>query len=47
MRQTPEQLEAELVAEAKALIADLVNWERQTGAPKLSQMEEQVLAVRQ
>ncbi len=47
MRRTPEQLEAELMAEAKALIAELVAWERQAGAPKLSQMEEKALAVRQ
>lgn len=47
MRCTPEQLEAELLAEAKALIAELVTWERKAGAPKLSQMEEKVLAVRQ
>jgi len=47
MRRTPEQLEAELFAEAQALIAELVAWERQAGAPKLSQLEEQALAVRQ
>jgi hypothetical protein len=47
MRRTPERLEAEVMAEAKALIAELVAWERQAGAPKLSQMEEKVLAVRQ
>jgi hypothetical protein len=47
MRRTPEQLEAALLAEAQVLIAELVAWERQAGAPKLSQMEEQVLAVRQ
>ncbi len=47
MRRTPEQLQAELMAEAKALIAELVAWERQAGAPKLSQMEARVLAVRQ
>jgi hypothetical protein len=47
MRRTAEQLEAELMAEAKALIAELIAWERQAGAPKLSQMEEKVLAVRQ
>ncbi len=47
MRRTPEQLEAELMAEAKALIAELVAWERQAGAPKLSQMEEKALAVPQ
>jgi len=46
MRRTPEQLEAELMAEAKALIAELVAWERQAGAPKLSQMEEKVVVVR-
>ena len=47
MRSAPEQLEAELLAEAKALIAGLIAWERQAGAPKLSQLEEKVLAVRQ
>lgn len=47
MRRTPEQLETELLAEAQALIAELVAWERQAGAPKLSQMEEKALAVRQ
>jgi hypothetical protein len=47
MRRTPEQLEAELMTEAKALIAELVAWERQAGAPKLSQMEAKVLTVRQ
>jgi hypothetical protein len=47
MRRTREQLEAKLMAEAKALIAELVAWERQAGAPKLSEMEAKVLAVRQ
>jgi len=47
MQRTPEQLEAGMMAEAKALIAELVDWERQAGAPQLSQMEEKVLAVRQ
>jgi hypothetical protein len=47
MRRTPEQLEAALLAEAQALIAELVAWERQAGAPQLSEMEAQVLAVRQ
>ena len=47
MKRTPEQLEAALMAEAKVLIAELVAWERQAGAPKLSQMEAKVLAVRQ
>lgn len=47
MRRTSEQLEAELMAEAKALIAELVAWERRAGAPKLSQMEAKALAVRQ
>lgn len=47
MRRTVEQLEAELLAEAKVLIAELVAWERQAGAPKLSEMEAQALAVRQ
>lgn len=47
MRRTPEQLETELLAEAKALIAELVAWERQAGAPKLSEMEKQALTVRQ
>jgi hypothetical protein len=47
MRRTPEQLEAALMAEAKALITELVVWEREAGAPKLSQIEEKVLMVRQ
>jgi len=47
MRRTVEQLEAELMVEAQALIAELIAWERQTGAPKLSQLEAKVLAVRQ
>jgi hypothetical protein len=47
MRRTSEQLEAAILAEAKGLIAELVAWERQAGAPKLSQMEEKVLVVRQ
>ena len=47
MRLTAEKLEAELMAEAKALIVDLVAWERQAGAPKLSEIEEKVLAMRQ
>jgi hypothetical protein len=47
MRRTAEQLEAELMAEAKVLIAELVAWEREAGAPKLSEMEAKALAVRQ
>jgi hypothetical protein len=47
MRRTPEQLEAALLAEAQAVIAELVAWEREADAPKLSQLEERVLAVRQ
>lgn len=47
MRRTSEQLEAELMAEAKALIAELVAWEREAGAPKLSEMEAKALVVRQ
>jgi len=47
MRRTREQLEAELLVEAKAVIEELVGWERQAGTPTLTEMEEQVLALRQ
>ena len=47
MRRTQEQIEAELLAEAKVVIAELVSWERQAGAPDLTEMEDKVLALRQ
>ena len=36
-----------MLAEAKAVIAELVAWERQAGAPNLTEMEDKALAVRQ
>jgi hypothetical protein len=47
MRRTREQLEAELLVEAKAAIEELVGWERQADAPTLTEMEDRVLALRQ
>lgn len=47
MRRTEEQIKAELLAEAQAVIEELVSWERQAGAPDLTALEDQVLAVRQ
>jgi hypothetical protein len=47
MRRTEEQIKAELLAEAQAVIEELVSWERQAGAPDLTTLEDKVLAVRQ
>jgi hypothetical protein len=47
MRRTEEQIKAELLAEAQAVIEELVRWERQAGAPNLTEMEDKVLALRQ
>lgn len=47
MRRTEEQIKAELMAEAQAAIEELVNWQRQAGAPDLTTLEDKVLAVRQ
>ena len=47
MKRTREQMKAELMAEAQAVIEELVAWERQAGAPNLTELEDKVLALRQ
>lgn len=47
MRRVPEQIEAELLAEAEVMIEELLTWGRQAGRPNLTEMEDQVLALRQ
>jgi hypothetical protein len=47
MKRTREQRRAELMAEAKAVIDELLAWEEQAGAPNLTEMEEEVLQLRQ
>jgi len=47
MRRTREQIQAELMAEAKVVIEELLEWERQAWAPNLTEMEDEVLKLRQ
>lgn len=47
MKRSPEQVRAELLAAAQAVIDELLAWERQAGAPNLTAMEDKVLALRQ
>ena len=47
MRRMPEQIEAELLAEAEVMIAELLAWGRQAARPNLIEMEDRVLALRQ
>jgi hypothetical protein len=47
MRRTREQITAELMVEAAGGIEELLAWERQAGAPDLTEMEEAVLKLRQ
>ncbi len=47
MRRVPEQIEAELLAEAEVMIEELLTWGRQAGRPNLTEMEDQVLVLRQ
>jgi hypothetical protein len=47
MKRSQEQVRAELLAEAQAVIDELLAWERQAGAPNLTEMEDKVLALRQ
>ena len=47
MRRVPEQIEAELLAEAEVMIEELLAWGRQAERPNLTEMEDRVLALRQ
>jgi hypothetical protein len=47
MKRSQDQVRAELLAEAQAVIDELLAWERQAGAPNLTEMEDKVLALRQ
>jgi hypothetical protein len=47
MKRSREQTKAELMAEAEAVIEELLEWERRAGAPELSEMEDEVLRLRQ
>ena len=47
MKRSREQIKAELMVEAAGVIEELLEWERQAGAPDLTEMEEEVLALRQ
>jgi hypothetical protein len=47
MKRTREQRRAELMAEAAAVIDELLAWEEQAEAPNLTAMEVEVLKLRQ
>jgi hypothetical protein len=47
MKRSQEQIKTELLAEAQAVIEELLAWERQAGAPSLTEMEDKVLLLRQ
>lgn len=47
MKRSQAQVRAELLAEAQVAIDALLAWAGQAGAPNLTEMEDQVLAVRQ
>jgi hypothetical protein len=47
MKRSQEQVRAELLAEAQAVIAELLALERQEGALNLTAMEDKVLVLRQ
>lgn len=47
MKRTREQIKAELMVEAEGVIEELLEWERRAGAPDLTEMEDEVLKLRQ
>ena len=46
MKRTPDQMKAELLAEAKVVIDELLDWHGNTPAPTLTQMEDAILKLR-
>lgn len=47
MRKSKEELKAQLMKEAEAVIDELLDWHLQTKEPNLGQVEEKVLGLRQ
>jgi hypothetical protein len=47
MQRSEAQVRADLLAEAEALIDELLAWQRAADAPNLTEMEDQVLVLRQ
>ena len=46
-KRSREVRRAELMVEAKAIIDELMAWEAQAGKPNLSEMEDEILALRE
>ena len=46
MKRTRREIEAELLAEAKEVFGELLDWNEETESPTLSQIEEAVLKLR-
>jgi hypothetical protein len=47
MKHTRKQKEERLLAEARAVIAEFLNWEEQADKPNLTQIEDEVLRLRE
>ena len=47
MKHTREQKRAKLLAEAQAVIEEFLDWEEQAAQPKLTEIEDEVLALRE
>jgi uncharacterized protein with PIN domain len=47
MKATRVQKKAELMAEAQALIEELLDWDERTKKPNLTQIEDEILALRE